>query len=466
MDTIVVSKNLLSARVYLTAKDTECRLSEVARLSLQPRRSGQNETNSAHLFVDTTRRFRPLIGIGGALTDASAEVVAQLPAHKQREYFTMQFDPIKGVGYSLGRVNINSCDFSSDMYTYCAEGDASLASFSIAHDLVHKIPMVRRAFDAAGTKFPVFASPWSPPAWMKTNNNMLYGGKLLPQYRDAWARYYVKFVEHYAREGIPLWGLTVQNEPEAVQHWESCIYTPEEERDFIRDHLGPTLEKSGLGSLKLIAWDHNRDFMYERARVILSDPEAARYVWGIGYHWYVQECYDNVALVRESFPDTHLIFTEGCHYITDPDKWLCGEKYGLSVIQDLNRGCEAWCDWNVLLDKGGGPNHVGNFCMAPVHADLEKGELIYTPSYYYLGHFSKFIRPGYTRVACSSTSDSVLATAYVSPERRKKDDKDEVVVVAMNKSDREHITKIAIGDREMTMSLPPHSIATAIIQAG
>jgi glucosylceramidase len=175
----------------------------------------------------------------------------------------------------------------------------------------------------------------------------------------------------------------------------------------------------------------------------------------------MQECYENVALVRDSFPDSHLIFTEGCNGIADKDKWESGEKYGLAVINDLNRGCEAWCDWNILLNECGGPNHVGNFCAAPIHANTRTGELTYTASYYYLGHFSKFIRPGYDRIACSSAHDSILTSAYVSPRSA---ENPEIVVVALNKSDNEHLVKIAIEDREIAMIMPPHSIATAVVQ--
>src|SRR3989344_1536529 len=366
------------ARVFLTAKDTEHRLCEVSRVPLQPH-TWEDWLN--YVFVDPHKQNQTVIGFGGALTDAAAETLAKLSEDKQQELITAYFDRDKGIGYSLGRVNINSCDFSSDMYTYCDEGDVSLRSFSLAHDLRYKIPFIKRALSATAGDLALFASPWSPPAWMKDNKDMLYGGKLLPKYRDAWARYFVKFIEHYAAEGIPLWGITVQNEPLASQTWESCIYTAEEERDFIRDHLGPMLHTSGHGRVKLIAWDHNRGVMYERARVILSDPGAAHYVWGIGYHWYCSESYENVSLVRESFPGTHLLFTEGCHGPYDRarlNEWWVGEMYGMALIQDMNRGCEGWCDWNILLDEYGGPNHVGNCCFAPVHADTEKNELIYT----------------------------------------------------------------------------------------
>src|SRR5678815_5497684 len=135
------------------------------------------------------------------------------------------YDKDKGIGYTLGRTNINSCDFSSDTYTYVTDGDKELKSFNLGHDEKFKIPLIKKAIEAAGGKLDLFVSPWSPPAWMKDNNDMLHGGKLKPEFYDSWANYYVKFIQAYEKEGIPVWGLTVQNEPMAKQTWESCMYT-------------------------------------------------------------------------------------------------------------------------------------------------------------------------------------------------------------------------------------------------
>ena len=176
----------------------------------------------------------------------------------------------------------------------------------------------------------IYASPWSPPAWMKTNGDMLHGGKLKPEYRDAWARYYVRFVEEYEKEGVPIWGLTVQNEPMATQTWESCLFTGEEERDFVRDHLGPALERAGLQRLKLMVWDHNRGILYQRAKAVYDDPAAARYVWGAAFHWYVGDHFDNVRMVHDAWPEKRLLFTEGTPVDYDPaivSDWKWGEVY-------------------------------------------------------------------------------------------------------------------------------------------
>jgi glucosylceramidase len=186
------------------------------------------------------------VGIGGALTDASAETFAKLPAGKQNELLQAYFDREKGIGYTLASTNINSCDFSSDMYTYVERWRPRLTSFNVAHDEKFKIPFIKKAIAAAGGKLDMFVSPWSPPAWMKDNNNMLQGGKLKPEYYASWANYYVKFIQAYEKLGHPGLGLSVQNEPMAKQTWESCIYTAQEETDFIKNHLGPTLKKNKL----------------------------------------------------------------------------------------------------------------------------------------------------------------------------------------------------------------------------
>jgi glucosylceramidase len=325
--------------------------------------------------------------------------------------------------------------------------------------------MIRQAIKAAGGKLTLFASPWSPPAWMKDNNNMLQGGKLMEEFKQSWANYYVKFIKAYEAKGIPVWGLSVQNEPMAKQKWESCIYTAEEERDFIKKYLGPTLQKEGLSSKKLIAWDHNRDLAFQRATTILNDPAAAKFVWGIGYHWYETWTgsamqFQNIKQVHEAFPDKNLIFTEGCIEKFDMKRvndWSLGEKYGYSIVHDLNNGTVAWTDWNILLDENGGPNHVGNFCFAPIHADTKSGKLIYTNEYYYLGHFSKFIKPGAKRIGSASSRDKVATTAFINPDGK-------IAVVVLNQSDEKLTYNLWMGGNAAATTSLPHSISTLIIE--
>ncbi len=202
---------------------------------------GQPKETQTCVFVDPTRRFQTFLGIGGALTDASAETFAMLPKEKQREILKAYFDDKEGIGYKLARTNIHSCDFSSGSYTYVEEGDKALKSFSVDHDKQYRIPFIKQALAATRGKLNIYASPWSPPAFMKDNNNMLRGGKLRPEFYESWANYYAKFIKAYQTEGIPMWGLSIQNEPMATQKWESCIYSAEEERDFLKNHLGPKM---------------------------------------------------------------------------------------------------------------------------------------------------------------------------------------------------------------------------------
>ena len=442
---------------YVTAKDTGQRLARIGELQFadSPQRTEKQEC----IFVDPSKEFQTVLGVGGALTDASAETFYKLPADRQREILTAYFDPQKGIGYSLGRTSIHSCDFSSESYTYVTNGDETLASFDISHDLKYRIPFIKEVLAIAGKDFTLFASPWSPPAWMKDNRDILHGGKLKPEFYDAWARYYVKFIKAYGQAGVPIWGMTVQNEPMAVQPWESCLYTAEEERDFVKNYLGPTLAGSGLKGKKILIWDHNRSIMYGRAEVVLDDPKAAQYVWGVAFHWYVGNYFENVKRVHEAFPKTHLLFTEGCHGQFDPARigeWHWGEKYGVSMINDFNNGAEGWTDWNVLLDQKGGPNHVQNYCYAPIHANTQTGALTYMSSYYYLGHFSKFVRPGARRIISSSTDDDLLTTAFLNKDGT-------IAVVVMNISDAEQPFYLSMGGKAAQTSSPAHSIMTLVI---
>lgn len=448
---------------YTTAYKSPLRLSATNTLLFTEKK--QPLETEVVIFVDSTHTFQTFMGIGGAITDASAEVYAKLPVAAQAEFLNAYYNKEKGIGYSLARTNINSCDFSSGSYTYVSDDDTALHTFSLAHEEKYKIPLIKGAIKVAGGALPLYVSPWSPPAWMKDNNSMIKGGKLKPVFRQSWADYYVHFIKGYEAIGIPVWGLTVQNEPMATQRWESCIYTAEEERDFIRDYLGPTLAKAGLGTKKLIAWDHNRDLIYQRATTILKDREAAKYVWGIGFHWYETWTgagmnHENTKLVAAAFPEKNLLFTEGCvekFDFKELGEWRLGERYGESMINDFNSGAVGWTDWNILLDEKGGPNHVGNFCFAPIHADLRTGKLIYTNSYYYIGHFSKFIKPGAKRIVSSASRDLLLTTAFKNPNG-------EMVVIVMNKTSKTIPYFLWMEGKATKTEILPHSISTLLIR--
>jgi glucosylceramidase len=423
-------------------------------LSLEEKRGGDPVT----VFVDPGRRFQVLEGFGGAFTEAGAVTLQKLSPGNRERALRAYFDPSEGHGYSLCRTHINSCDFALGNYAYTeVAGDVDFRHFTIDRDRRALLPMIQDAQEIAGEKLRLFASPWSPPAWMKTNGQMNCGGKLKPEYRDAWARYYVRFIQEYAKEGVPIWGLTVQNEPAAVQPWDSCEYSAQEERDFVRDHLGPTLHKAGLGSVKIIIWDHNRDIIVERVRVAYDDPEAAKYIWGAGFHWYGQDKFDNIQLVHDTWPDKQLLFTEGCQEGgPHVGEWALGERYARSMINDLNRWTVGWVDWNLVLDETGGPNHVGNFCSAPIIADTRKDQLIFQNSYYYIGHFSRFIRPGAQRILCATNRDDLEATAFANSDGT-------LAIVVLNRTDAERHYALRLPKSQTISTVPPHSISTYVL---
>ena len=438
--------------VIVTARDTADRLSPQPPLRLTP---VQTPPAGTTLQVDASKTYQGIVGFGGAFTEAAAYALSQVSPEKRAEALRAYFDPKDGLGYTLCRTHMNSCDFSLTNYSYDeVAGDANLTHFDIAHDRKLLIPLIKDAMKVPGADFKVLSSPWSPPGWMKTNGEMNHGGQLKPQYRDAWALYYAKYIKAYRKEGIDIWATTVQNEPAAVQSWDSCIWSAREEGQFVRDHLGPTLEREGLGGVKILVWDHNKDIIFERVEPIFSDPQTAKYVWGAGFHWYSGDNFENLDRVHNAFPDKHLLFTEGCQEGgVHLGSWNLGERYAHDIIGDLNHWTVGWIDWNMVLNEQGGPNHVGNFCDAPIIADAKTDTLHYQSSYYYMGHFSKYIRPGALRIACRTTNPALEATAFKNRDGR-------VVITCLNRTDKAIPFTLCDAGACAPVTCRPHSILT------
>lgn len=410
------------------------RLRVYPSLAMGEDRSGGAQAPCIFVHAGSSPSERRWLGVGGSFTEASAVTWKKLSPRMQEEIITAYFHPTRGLRYNLGRVPIGSCDFS--LYNWScgeiAEGDWDLKGFSIKRYEEAILPMLRAA--SKHVKLALMASPWSPPPWMKTVKSFHGEGHLRADCREVWAKHFVRFVEAMKGAGVPIWAVSVQNEPEAAQCWESCIYTAEEEKVFVRDHLGPAL-RSTYPEVKIMAWDHNRDGMLERASVMYDDPAAADFLWGVAYHWYgdarfetwpprtevvfddrqeggkvkeLKACsgFENVRRLADLRPDKHILFTEGCQELGGRElssvlhDWKLGERYSMNIIADINSGCEGWIDWNLCLDEEGGPNHVGNTCVAPVICNTEKGEILYQPSFWHLGHFSRYIRPGARRLLC------------------------------------------------------------------
>jgi glucosylceramidase len=445
-------RQYVEGHVFVTAPSPSQLLADRNFVAFEP--LDQPDENYPTIMIDPARRFQAIEGFGGAFTDAAADVFARLPPAAQERFLKESFDPATGNGYTLCRTTIHSCDYAESMYTYDdVPGDTTLAHFSIEHDRKNRVPLIKRAQASAQGALRLYASPWSPPGWMKTNGEMLHGGKLRPEYRKTWADYFVKYVKAYAAEGVPIWGLTVQNEALATQVWESCLFTATEERDFVRDYLGPALEASGLGGVKLMIWDHNRGLVYQRAQAVYEDAAASKYVWGTAFHWYVGDHHDNVRVLHDAFPDKGLLFTEGAVR----GSWEAAFRLAKNVILDLNDWTAGWTTWNLLLDKEGGPRHAGGLMGGNiVNADLETGELSFNPPHYALGQFSRFIHPGARRIACTSSSDDFLATAFVNPDGK-------IAVVLTNLTDHPEIFQLWAAGRALRYQSPAHAIITILL---
>lgn len=410
---------------------------------------------SSVVSISNNVKYQQHIGIGAAFTEAAAETYSKLSLSAKEKLMSLYFDSGTGSSYNLGRVHMNSCDFSLGNWA-CQESLDE--EFSIERYKKAIFPMIRDAEKSAGKKIPLLISPWSPPAWMKSNGEMNHGGELKSEFRSKWARYYVDFIFALEAEGFEVWGVTVQNEPDALQIWDSCLYSPEDERDFIRDYLGPVFAANGLQKVRIVCWDHNRGHMHLRTKVILSDKEAADYVWGTGFHWYSDSAFDNVQAVHDEFPDKHLIFTEGCqeggpHH----GSWDVAERYATSIINDFNRWTRAWLDWNILLNNSGGPNHVGNLCSAPILASEDGADIIVQPSYYYLNLLSpRFIPNGSVRILSSSSNDKLQIVAFERLDKK-------TVVIVHNKSQEDIDYHIDVSQGYIEMTIPSRSMQTVII---
>lgn len=453
-------KDYKEAEVYITAKSTQQLLDNCGFRAFEPLE--QPDENYPTIIIDVHKTFQTIEGFGGAFTDAAAVTFGKLSKESQGKILKKCFDPSEGNAYTLCRTTIHSCDYSDEMYTYDDQaGDKDLKNFSIAHDEKYRIPFIKGALEVAKGNIKIFASPWSPPAWMKTNNDMLHGGKLKPEYFQTWADYFVKYIKAYQAVGIPIWGVTVQNEAMATQVWESCIYTANEEKDFVRDYLGPTLKKNGLSDIKIMIWDHNRGIMYQRAKAAYEDPKASQYIWGTAFHWYVGDHFDNVRMVHDAYPDKKLLYTEAGM----GGSWHSAISIAKNMIIDLNNWANGYTFWNLVLDETGGPRHAGGLPSpsAPsayrsniITADLKTGEVTFNPPHYTFGQFSKFIKPGARRIACTSSSDDFIATAFINPDGK-------VAVVILNLSNTDKLLQLWVEGKALKLQSPPEAVITIIL---
>jgi glucosylceramidase len=400
------------------------------------------------LTITPSTTYQTIVGFGAALTECAVFNLCKITAAKKNQVLNAFFNPFTGAGYTVVRVSINSCDFSVGQYAYDnTVGDFDLNNFDISHDKTWLIPTVKQAMVIPGANFRIFGSPWSPPAWMKSNGSMLNGGQLKSDCFAAWALYYVKYVNAMKDNGITIWGLTVQNEPWATQTWESCIYTSQQERDFVKNYLGPTLAKNNV-TAKVMIWDHNKDILVERATTVLSDTAAAKYVWGTAYHHYGGDHFDQMNIVHDDFPQKTMLGTENSVHAGFAEV----ERMAHEIIGDLNSWSTGYLTWNMVTDMNGGPFHDRSPGVpGDAQVDTVTSTVTYPPNYYYMTHFSKYMRPDAVRIGCVYSGTDLEATAV-------KNTNGVITVAVLNKTANAVNFKLKQGTQIVKQTIPAHSL--------
>ena len=440
------------------------------------------------IHLNFEQKFQTISGFGGAFTEASAHLLNQMTPKKRTEILDAYFSR-KGANYSLTRTHMNSCDFSLSNYSYTpVEGDLHLEHFSIEEDREDLIPMIKDALATSEDGFKLFASPWTAAPWMKDNNKWV-GGKLLPEFYDTWALFFSKYADAYKQEGIDIWGFTVENEPLGNgNNWESMHFTPEEMTDFVQHHLGPKLEADGKGHLKILGYDQNRQEIKEWVDVMYKDEASSKYYDGTAIHWY-ESTYDffpeALQYAHQKAPNKYLIQTEACVDSEVPvwkdDAWYWkkeatdwgydwreeekkylhpkyapANRYARDIIGCLNNWVDGWVDWNMVLDRQGGPNWFKNWCIAPIIVDPKADEVYYTPLYFIMTHFSKFIRPGAEVIGVDSTDKNLMVTAAQNPDGS-------VAVVVFNEGMEQKSFELKTLESTKQISISPQAIQTILI---
>ena len=383
-----------------------------------------------------------LIGFGGAMTEASSYCYSLLPDDKKHQFLKEYFDN----NYAICRLCIGSSDFSMKSYSYAAQKD--LSDFNIQHDRIHIIPFLKDALKM-NPRLKFVVSPWSPPAFMKTNKILLLGGHLSEKYYALYAEYLSKYILAYQEEGIFIDYMTVQNETSAIQIWESCLYSPEEEAVFITNYLAPAFEKYHI-TTKILIHDHNKEKLFSKANIEFASEKTRSLIAGMAFHWYSGDHYENIELVRKYYPEKLLIHTEGCFGYMKEE---CHYHYAQDIIDDLNAGTNAYIDWNILLDAKGGPNHVKNYCMAPIMLNKDSNDYIKSLNYYYIQHFSRFIKPNAKVIAHSKYSRNISVLSCKNPDG-------EIIVVILNDKASSVPFHLCLQDITFKDMIKPYSIIT------
>jgi glucosylceramidase len=439
-------------RIITTAYENKKKVTTMNELEL---REGQGGMQCVNIFPEI--EYQTFLGFGGAITESAGYAFAALSMENKEKVISLYFGE-EGNGYNMVRSHIDSCDFSLGVYSAMNDPeDKEMKSFTLARDEQYILPLLQAAQEKSKEPMDIMLSPWSPPAFMKTNGKKTHGGKLNPEYHEFWAEYICRYIKEYENRGFKVSRITVQNEPAAVQTWDSCIYTEEDEKKFLRDYLYPALIKNGLSHVKINIWDHNKERLYQRAKSII-DQDTDKMVDGVAFHWYSGDHFESISITHEAFPDKQLIFTEGCVEYSrfDADQLQNAQMYAHDIMGNLNAGMTGSIDWNILLDEKGGPNHVGNYCDAPIMVNTETGSFEVKLSFDYIGHFSRYIKKGAKRIALSKYTTDLEMTAFKNTDGS-------IVLVMLNRQMHDIPVTFDIGDKVFSQVIKSNTIVTAVI---
>ncbi len=447
--------------------------------------SSEKSTDTITLLPDN--KFQTITGFGGSFTEASASLLNRLSTGNRRKIIEAYFGE-SGAKYSLTRTHMNSCDFSLSNYSYAPlEGDVELKSFSVKEDEADLIPMIKEAMVVSKDGFKILSSPWTAPPWMKDNKDWR-GGKLLPEYYDTWALFFSKYIDAYKEEGIDIWGFTVENEPLGNdKNWESMHFSAEEMTHFVKDYLGPKLE-GDQHDVKILGYDQNREHLKHWVDEMYKTEETSKYYDGTAIHWYAStfEVFpEALQYAHQKAPNKYLIQSEACvdseipkwkddqwywtkeatdwgwDWAPEQDKHLHPKyapvnRYARDIIGCLNNWVDGWIDWNMVLDRQGGPNWFKNWCVAPVIVDPDKDEVYFTPIYYTLSHFSKYIRPNAVVIGLEKTDETLMATAAKNPDGS-------IAVVIFNEGKKAKNFNLVLNDKTINIKVNAQALQTIMI---
>ncbi|MFB9053962.1 glycoside hydrolase family 30 beta sandwich domain-containing protein [Formosa undariae] len=444
--------------------------------------------DSVTIKLSPDQTFQTITGFGGAFTESSAYLLNKL-SKANRDTILQAYFAKDGANYSLTRTHMNSCDFSLTNYSYSpVEGDKDLEHFTIEEDMDDLIPMIKDALDVSEDGFKIFASPWTAAPWMKDNTKWV-GGKLLPEYYDTWSLFFSKYLDAYKAEGIDIWGFTVENEPHGNgNNWESMHFSPKEMTDFVEFHLGPKLEKDGYGDKIILGYDQNRAGLDEWVDEMYRSESSSKYFDGTAIHWY-ESTYEvfpeALQYAHNKAPNKLLIETEGCidsqvpvwqddawywkkeatdwgyDWAAPEDKHLHPKyapvnRYARDIIGCLNNWVDGWVDWNMVLDRQGGPNWFENWCVAPVIVDPDADEVYFTPLYYTMAHFSKYMRPGAAVIGVENSDDSLMVSSVKNPDGS-------IAVVLFNETKTPKNISLTLHENTVEFSIDAQAIQTVMI---